>query len=141
MYIVNLKKAVRSKLEIQEKMQQYGNIKSKVRRDRYGYEINEAMVCYTTQRETEEVICEINKGTEWHAVIYQNRYTEINDGRKKKTKENGNNEESKRNKTHKERQNHQSRKGIDKWQEEMDILKSDVNQIKEYIKTIMDNKE
>ena len=61
--------------------------------------------------------------------------------KKKKTKENENNEESKRNKTHKERQNHQSRKGIDKWQEEMDILKSVVNQIKEYIKTIMDNKE
>ena len=41
-YIVNLKKTVRSKLEIQEEMQQYGNIKSiKVRRDRYGYEINE----------------------------------------------------------------------------------------------------
>ena len=33
------------------------------------------------------------------------------------------------------------KKGIDKWQEEMDILKSDVSQIKEYIKTIMDNKE
>ena len=43
--IVNLKKT-RSKLEMQEEMQQYGNIKSiKVRRDRYGYEINKAMVC------------------------------------------------------------------------------------------------
>ena len=51
MYIVNLRKTVRSKLETQEEMQQYGNIKSKVRRDRYGYEINEAMVCYTTQTE------------------------------------------------------------------------------------------
>ena len=36
------------------------------------------------QRETEEAISEINKGTEWHAEIYQNRYTEINEGRKKK---------------------------------------------------------
>ena len=72
--IVNLKKTVRSKLEIQEEMQQYGNIKSiKVRRDRYGYEINEAMICYTTQREAEEAISEINKGTEWHVEIYQNR--------------------------------------------------------------------
>ena len=63
-YIVNLKKTVRSKLEIQEEMQQYGNIKSiKVRRDRYGYEINEAMVCYTTQKEAEEAISEINNGT------------------------------------------------------------------------------
>ena len=104
-YIVNLKKTVRSKLEIQEEMQQYGNIKSiKVRRDRYGYEINEAMICYTTQREAEEAISEINKGTEWHAKIYQNRYTEINEGRNKKTKENSNNGESKRNKTNKERQ-------------------------------------
>ena len=130
-YIVNLKKTVRSKLEIQEEMQQYGNIKSiKVRRDRYGYEINEAMICYTTQREAEEAISEINKGTEWHAEVYQNRYTEINEGRNKKTKENDNNEESKRNKTNKERQNHQSRKGIDKSQGEMDILKSDVSQVK-----------
>ena len=85
------------------------------------------MVCYTTQREVEEAISEINKGTEWHVEIYQNRYTEINEDRNKKTKENNNNEESKRNKTNKERQNHQSRKGIDKWQEEMDILKSDVS--------------
>ena len=85
------------------------------------------MVCYTTQIEAEEVINEINKGTEWHVEIYQNRYTEINEGRNKKTKENDNNEESKRNKTNKERQNHQSRKGIDKWQEEMDILKSAVS--------------
>ena len=59
-------------------MQQYGNIKSiKVRRDRYGYEINEAMVCYATQRGAEEAISETDKGTEWHAEIYQNRYTEI----------------------------------------------------------------
>ena len=73
-YIVNLKKTLRSKLEIQEKMQQYGNIKNiKVRRDRYCYEINEAMVCYTTQKEAEEAISQINKGTEWHAEIYQNR--------------------------------------------------------------------
>ena len=85
------------------------------------------MVCYTTQREVEEAISEINKGTEWHVEIHQNRYTEINEDRNKKTKENNNNEESKRNKTNKERQNHQSRKGIDKWQEEMDILKSDVS--------------
>ena len=48
---------------------------------------------------------------------------------------------SKRIKINNESQNHQSRKGIDKWQEEMDILKPDVSQIKEYIKTIMDNKE
>ena len=40
-YIVNLKKTVKSKLEIQEEMQQHGNIKSiKVRRDRHGYGIN-----------------------------------------------------------------------------------------------------
>ena len=46
-------------------MQQYGDIKSiKVRGDRYGYEINEAMVCYTTQKEEEEAISQINKGTE-----------------------------------------------------------------------------
>ena len=133
-YVVNLKKTVRSKPEIQEEIQQYRNIKYiKVRHD-YGYEINEAMVCYTTQREAEEAVSEVNKGTEWHAEVYQNRYTEINEGRNKKTKENDNNEESKRNKTNKERQNHQSRKGTDKWQEEMDILKSDVSQIKEYIK-------
>ena len=113
----------------------------KVRRDRHGYEINEAMICYTTQKETEEANTQINKGTEWHAEIYQNRYTKINKGRKKRANENHNNEESERNKTNSERQNQKSRKGLDKWQEEMDILKSDVSQIKEYIKTIMDNKE
>ena len=47
-----------------------------------------------------------------------------------KRQENDNNEESKRNKTNKEKQNHQSRKGIDKSQGEMDILKSDVSQVK-----------
>ena len=113
----------------------------KVRRDRHGYEINEAMICYTTQKETEEAITQINKGTEWHAEIYQNRYTEINESRKKKPNENHNNELSERNKTNSERQNQKIRKGLDKWQEEMDILKSDVDQIKEYIKTIMVNKE
>ena len=99
------------------------------------------MLCYTTEKEAEEEITQISKETEWHAEIYQNRYTEINEGRKKKANENHNNEESERNKTNSERQNQKSRKGIDKWQEEMDILKSDVSQIKEYIKTIMDNKE
>ena len=113
----------------------------KVRRDRHGYEINEAMICYTTQKETEEATTQINKGTEWHAEIYQNRYTEINESRKKKPNENHNNELSERNKTNSERQNQKIRKGLDKWQEEMDILKSDVDQIKEYIKTIMVNKE
>ena len=141
-YIANLKKTVKSKLEIQEEMQQHGNIKSiKVRRDRHGYEINEAMLCYTTHKETEEAITQINKGTKWHAEIYQNRYTEINEGRKKKANENHNNEESERNKTNSERQNQKSRKGIDEWLEEMNILKSDVSQVKEYIKTAMDNKE
>ena len=96
------------------------------------------MLCYTTQKETEEAITQINKGTEWHAEIYQNKYTETNEGRKKKANENNNNEESERNETNIKRQN---KKGIGKWQEEMDILKSDVCQIKEYIKTIMDNKE
>ena len=71
----------------------------------------------------------------------KNRYTEINEGRNKKTKENDSNKESKRSKTNNERQSHQSRKGIDKWQEELDSLKSDVCQIKEYIKAIMANKE
>ena len=70
-YIVGLKKTVKSKLEIQEEMQKYGNIKSiKVRRDRHGYEINEAMLCYATQKEAEEAITQINKGTEQHAEIY-----------------------------------------------------------------------
>lgn len=77
----------------------------------------------------------------WHAEIYQNKYIELNKGRIKKTKENNNNGEGKRNETNNERQNHQSRKGTDKWPDEMDILKSGVSQIKNYIKTVMDNKE
>ena len=49
--MVNLYKRFRLKLEIQEEMQQYENIKSiKVRHDRYGYKINEAIVCYLTQK-------------------------------------------------------------------------------------------
>ena len=72
------------------------------------------MLCYTTHKETEEAITQINKGTKWHAEIYQNRYTEINEGRKKKANENHNNEESERNKTNSERQNQKSRKGLDK---------------------------
>ena len=43
------------------------------------------MICHTTQKEAEEAITQINKGTEWHAEIYQNRYTKINKGRKKIT--------------------------------------------------------
>ena len=84
-YIVNLKKTVKSKLEIREEMQQHGNIKSvKVRRDRHGYEMNEAVICSPTQKEAEKAITQINNGTEWHAEIYQNRYTEINEGRRKR---------------------------------------------------------
>lgn len=48
----------------------------------------------------------------------------------KRTKENNNTEENKRNDTYNERQNQQSSKGIDIRQEEMDILKSDISQIK-----------
>ena len=73
------------------------------------------MVCYTTQKEAEGTITQISKGVEWHAEMYQNRYTEINEGRCKKANRNGNNEESKRNKTNNERQNHQSGKGMGKW--------------------------
>ena len=63
--IVNLKKTLKSKLEILEEMQQYGNIKSiEVRHDRYRYEINKAIVCYTTQKEAEEGISQISKGME-----------------------------------------------------------------------------
>ena len=139
-YIVNLKKRLRSKLEIQEEMQQYENIKSiKVRRDRYGYEINKLMVYYTTQKEAEKAVSQINKGTVWHAEIYQNRYKEINEDRNKKINEN-NNGESKRNKANNERKNHQIRKRIDKWQEKMDVLKSDISLIKEYIKITKNNK-
>ena len=99
------------------------------------------MICSPTQKQAEEAITQINKGTEWHAEIYQNRYTEINEGRQKKANKNHNNEESERNKTNSESQNQKSRKGLDKWQEDMDILKSDVGLIKEYIKTIMNSKE
>ena len=141
-YIVNLKKTLRQKPEIQEEMLQYGKMKSiKVRQERYDYEINEAMVRYTIQTEAEEAISQINKGTVWHAEIYQNRYIVLNKGRTKKTKENNDNGEGKRNETNNERQNHQSRKGIDKWPEEMDILKSGVSQIKNYTQTVLDNKE
>ena len=101
--VVNLKKTVKSKQEIWE-------------------EISEAlssdvidMVCYATQKEAEEIITQINKGVEWHGEMYQNRYTEINEDRYKKANGNDNNEESKKNKTSNERQNHQSGKGMGKW--------------------------
>ena len=140
--IVNLKKTVRSKLEIQEEMQQYGNIKSiKVRRDRYGYEINETMVCYTTQREADEAVSEINKGTEWHAEISQNRYAEINEGRNKRQRKMTIIKKVKEIKQIRKDKIIKSRKRIDKWQKEIDNLKPDISQIKEYTKTIMDNKE
>ena len=141
-YLVNLKKTVRSKLEIQEKMLHYGNIKSiKVRRDRYGYEINETMVCYTTQREADEAVSEINKGTEWHAEISQNRYAEINEGRNKRQRKMTIIKKVKEIKQIRKDKIIKSRKRIDKWQKEIDNLKPDKSQIKEYTKTIMDNKE
>ena len=127
---------MRWKLEIQEEMQQYENIKGiKIRHDRYSDEKNEAMVCYITQKEAEEAISQLNKKTEWHAKIYQSNYEEFEENLKsnyeeKKTKENNNNAESTSNETYNERQNHQSKKGIDKWKEEMDILKCDISQIK-----------
>ena len=40
--------------------------------------------------------------------------------------------EKKRNEINNEGENRQSGKGIDKWQEEMDILKSDISLIKKY---------
>ena len=49
------------------------------------------MVCGTTQKQAEEVISKINKWTEQHAKIYQNRYAELNKSRNKKKKENNNN--------------------------------------------------
>ena len=39
-------------------------------------------------KKAEEEITQISKETEWNAEIYQNRYTEINEGRKKKASEN-----------------------------------------------------
>ena len=79
-----------------------------------GYEITEAMVCYKSRKETEEAISQINKETEWHTEIYQNRYAELNEGRNKITRENINNGVMKRNEINNERQNHQGRKGKDK---------------------------
>ena len=35
----------------------------------------------------EGAIGKINQGTEWHAVIYQNRYAELSEGRNQKEKE------------------------------------------------------
>ena len=54
-YIVNLKKRLRSELEIKEEMQQYGNIKSiKDRRDRYGYEINQWYITQHKKRQKKQ---------------------------------------------------------------------------------------
>ena len=64
-------------------MQQYENIKGiKIRHDRYSDEINEAMVCYITQKEAEEAISQLNKKTEWHAKIYQSNYEEFEENLK-----------------------------------------------------------
>ena len=88
------------------------------------------MVCYATQKEAEESISQINKGTEQHAEIFQKRYAELKEGKNKNKKDSNNNGENQRS----ERQNFQNRKGADKWLEEMDILKCNMSQIIEYTK-------
>lgn len=55
------------------------------------------MACFTRQKEAEEAISKINKGTEWHAETYQSKYAELNEGSNKKAKENNDNGENKRN--------------------------------------------
>ena len=57
------------------------------------------MVCYATKKQADEPIIKINERTECHAEIFQNSYKELNEARNKKTKENNNNAESKRNET------------------------------------------
>ena len=79
----------------------------KVRHDTYDYGINETMTCYTRQKESEEAISKINKGTESHAEMYQNKYAELNEGSNKKAKQNNNYEENKRNEINYLRQNQQ----------------------------------
>ena len=68
-YIVNVKETlIKTKTRntgrnaaIWKEVQQYGNIKSiKVRHDIYCYAINEARVCYTTQKEAEEAVSQVN---------------------------------------------------------------------------------
>lgn len=38
-------------------------------------------------KNAERAIGKINQATEWHAVIYQNRYAELSEGRNQKEKE------------------------------------------------------
>ena len=66
-------------------MKEYGNIKKALRLDnKYGYEINDAMLGYTTQKEAQEVIKQINKKTEWHVETYQKKYAELKESRNQK---------------------------------------------------------
>ena len=41
------------------------------------------MVCYATQKETDEAISQNDKVTEWYAETHQNRYVELSEGRSK----------------------------------------------------------
>ena len=91
---LNLYKRLRSKLEIQEEMQQYENIKTiKVRHDRCGYKIKTRQLNVTQHKKRQKYSAKL------HAEIYQNRYAELNEGRNKNIKENISCGESKRNET------------------------------------------
>ena len=151
-YVVNLNQDVKTQREIQDEMRQYGKIKSIKIRERYGYETNEAMICFTTKREAEKAIIELRKGSEWRAEMYNNRYTQKiernitgtrenieNDKNKGKIDSQGNNQQQDQiNERQEKEQQQQHKNGM---QEEIIILKNDINEIKESIKKLLENKQ
>ena len=70
--------------EMRQIMEEYGKVKKvRIKRDRYGYQQQRAMICFSNEKEAAIAIKETNKYKRWRAEEYKNvsqskRYLENN---------------------------------------------------------------
>ena len=70
--------------EMRQIMEEYGKVKKvRIKRDRYGYQQQRAMICFSNEKEAAIAIKETNKYKRWKAEEYKNvsqseRYLESN---------------------------------------------------------------
>ena len=54
-------------------MEEYGKVKKvRIKRDRYGYQQQRAMICFSNEKEAAIAIKETNKYKRWSAEVYKN---------------------------------------------------------------------
>ena len=59
--------------EMRQIMEEYGKVKKvRIKRDRYGYQQQRAMICFSNEKEAAIAIKETNKYKRWSAEVYKN---------------------------------------------------------------------